>query len=90
MIFDTKNTKGKGTNVQVFDAQGLLIPSAFKYNTRTRAVSMYLTGRHPTNKNRSVLTKKIRPKKGQSLAWEILKVTVKIPGSYIVVDGKKY
>ena len=90
MIFDVKNTFGKGKKATVYDAQGTAIPSAFKYNTKTREVSMYLTGKNSTVSTKKILMKSVKPRLGLSLAWEVLKVTVKIPGSWIIVDGKKY
>lgn len=90
MIFNVRNTAGKGKKVQVFDAQGTLIGSCFRYNTKTKEVSMFLTGKHPTVKNKRVLMKSIKPRVKGGLSWATMKIKVKIPGSYIIVDGKKY
>ena len=90
MIFNVKNTAGMGKKCAVYDAQGTKISSCFRYDTKTREVSMFLTGHHPKIKNKKVLTKRIRARKPYVMAWATLKVKVKIPGSYIVVDGVKY
>lgn len=82
MVFNSSNRAHR--NVKVYDAQGKLIVSAYKYNTKTRTVSMFLTGKK-TNGISSVLTKSVGPNK-----WELLRVTVKIPGSYAVFNGKKF
>lgn len=88
MIFNIKNTSGK--KVKLYDAQGTQILGCYRYNTKTRETSLYLTGQHPKIKHKKTLTKRIKPRKGESMAWATLKVKVKIPGSYIVVDGVKY
>ena len=88
MIFNVKNTKGK--KAILYDAKGTPIKGAFKYNTKTREVSMYLTGRSSNTNKLKTLMKSVKPKAGLSRGWETLRVTVKIPGSWIIVDGKKY
>lgn len=87
MIFSAKNIRSK--SAKVYDAHGILIGAAFRYDTKTREVSIFLTGRNDKNEPRvlcRLATK--QPKTGKS--WKALKVKVKIPGSYIIIDGKKY
>ena len=90
MIFNVKNTAGMGKRATLYDAFGTEILACYRYDTRTREASLYLTGKHPKIEAKKTLMKRIKPRKGQSMAWATLKVKVKIPGSYIVVDGVKY
>lgn len=85
MIFDVKNTKGK--KVKVYDQTGLEIKTAFKYNTRTREVHMYLTGTSAAGKTRIVTTP---VSKKSTYPRQVVKFKLKIPGSFIIVNGKKY
>lgn len=85
MVFTTKNTKGK--KVKIFDAAGVQISAASKYNTRTREVTFYLTGKDAGGKTR-VVTKSL--KKGCTFPREVVEFKVKIPGSFIIVNGKRF
>lgn len=85
MIFTTENTAGK--KVEIFDAQGSTIPWATKYNTKTREVTMFLVGK---KKNGQKGSTKLLMKSVGTTQWKPLSVKIKIPGSYIVVDGTKY
>lgn len=87
MIFNVKNTAGLGKKCKVYAHVGLEIKAATKYNTRTREVEMFLMGKSTTG-TPMVLTKPL--KRGRMWPREAIKVKIKIPGSYIVVDGKKY
>lgn len=87
MIFDTINTASK--KVKLYDAQGVEITTCFRYNTKTREAELYLTGKKTSTVKHTILTKKKKTSKpGQH--FSVLKIKVKIPGSYIVVDGVKY
>lgn len=85
MILDIKSTKGK--NVKVYDAHGCLIGACYKYNTKTREVWMFLTGR--TEKGVPKILCKLVKETKTSKRWATLKVKLKIPGSYAIVDGVK-
>lgn len=85
MIFTVENTKGK--KATVYDQTGLELNAAVKYNTRTREVTLLLTGISANGKRR-VVTKPV--KRSSTYPREVIKVKVKIPGSFIVVDGKKF
>ncbi len=84
MIIKASTFKGK--KAKVFDASGSLIGSAYAYNTKTREVSMYLIGTSLSGSVKILLAKK------RSLNYQrrALTVKVKIPGSYLMLSGKKY
>jgi len=88
MIFNVENTRKK--KVKVYDAGGVEIDYCYSYNTKTREAKLYLTGNRPNKTGRSVLKKTLKPTKKFAMRWALLKATVKIPGSYIVVNGKRY
>lgn len=85
MIFDVKNTAGK--KVKVYCRKGLEIKAATKYNTKTREVEMFLMGVSESGQ-KLVLTRSL--KRGQTFPRQAIKVKVKIQGSFIIVDGKRY
>lgn len=91
MILTVKNTAGKGKKVKIFDARGTVIPGVVQYNTKTREVIMFLGG--PTNsKGKSIILVSRKESKSRfysSVAFKLLSVKVKIPGSYAIVNGKK-
>lgn len=87
MVFDVKNTKGK--KVKIYDSRGTQILNAFKYNTRTREVSLYLYGKNALNKDSVVMfNRSHKDKKGYT--HDLVRVKVKVPGSFIIVNGKRY
>lgn len=79
MIFTVKNTKDK--NVRVYDAAGNIIPYAYYYNTKTKVVGVYVTAKRG---DRSTIA--LRSQKSDYNT--AVRVKVKIPGSYIEVNGK--
>jgi hypothetical protein len=76
MKLTAKNTVGK--NVVVKDGMGRPIPGINAFNTKTCEAKLFLCNRHG-----GFIVKK---SKGIS---SVIKVTVKIPGAYAEIDGKK-
>ena len=84
MIFEAGTAQGKKT--EVFDAMGHLIGSCFKYNSKTRVVEMFLTVvKSKKGPARTMMMKEVG--KG---SWQAVKIKVKVPGSYAIMDGKRY
>lgn len=88
MIFNVKNTAGK--KVKVYAYPGLQIKAATKYNTRTREIEMFLLGETDNGQKRVLTVPDKVTKRNQLFPRKTLKVKVKIPGSFILVNGKKY
>jgi hypothetical protein len=85
MIFNVKNTIGK--KVKVYAHPGVEIKDVTKYNTRTREIEILLFG-FTGDGGRRVITKPA--KKGYLFPRKVVKVKVKIPYSFIIVNGKRY
>ena len=86
MIFNAKNTFSKGKKATVYAHPGLQIKAATSYNTKTREIELYVLGQTSNGQTRIVTkptTKNMFPRKP-------IKVKIKIPGSFIIVDGKRY
>jgi hypothetical protein len=86
MIFNVKNTAGMGRRVKVFAYAGLEIRAVTKYNTRTREVEFFVLG-YTANGTTRALTE---PTGDKLFPRKVVKMKLKLPGSFIVVDGKKY
>lgn len=85
MIFNVKNTAGK--KVKVYAYVGLEIKAVTKYNTRTREIEMFLMGETEKGQKRILTAPASR---NRMFPRKVLKTKIKIPGSFIVVNGKKY
>lgn len=85
MIFEAKNTKGKA---RVYDQTGLYIRAVTKYNTRTREATILLLGKNIYDGKERVITFPL--KRNKSYPRKALTVKVKIPGSYLTLNGKRY
>jgi hypothetical protein len=86
MIFDTKNTAGK--KVEVYSYNGVKISAVKKYNTKTREAVIFLIGEDKKGNKRAATS--IKKKTKYRLAMDVVTVKVKLRGSYILVNGKKY
>ena len=80
MIFESKKLNGK--KAMVYDSKGNRITTCFKYNTKTREAFLFLLALKPKSNEQTLLL--CFDKKGK-----IVKAKVKLPGSYILVDGKR-
>lgn len=86
MIYNAKNTAGLGRKCRVYAYAGLEIKGVTKYNTRTREVEFLLFG-YTSGGERRVLT---TPVTKQLFPRKVVKMKVKIPGSFIMINGKRY
>lgn len=86
MVFTVKNTKNK--KVKVFDVAGTLIGGVTKYNTKTREATLFLIGT-TTDKSRMVVST-LGKLTGNGFQRKPVSVKVKLPGSFIMVNNKKY
>ena len=90
MIFTVKNTAQKGRSIVIYDVRGAEIAGVKEYNSKTRVAKLYLLAKaKPGDKARHFLMKRNK-RCLAGLGMLAVIITVKLPGSYAVYQGKRY